>query len=62
MTTHFITAEVNLQESPLAMQQQIEAELQKRGEPLRWAVTDVDVTTQTAVVEAIVTTDAPQPG
>ena len=56
MTTHFITAEVNLQESPLAMQQQIEAELQKRGEPLRWAVTDVDVTTQTAVVEAIVTT------
>lgn len=56
MTTHFITAEVDLQESPLAMQQAIEAELQKRGEPLRWAVTDVDVDNQKAVVEAIVTT------
>ncbi len=56
MTTHFITAEIDLQESPLEMQQAIEAELQKRGEPLRWAVTDVDVEQQTATVEAIVTT------
>jgi len=56
MTTHFITAEIDLQESPLAMQEAIEAELQKRGEPLRWAVTDVDVDDQKAVVEAIVTT------
>lgn len=57
MTTHFITAEIDLQESPLAMQQAIEAELQKRGEPLRWAVTDVDVDQQKATVEGIVTTD-----
>ena len=56
MTTHFITAEINLQESPLEMQQAIEAELQKRGEPLRWAVTEVDLDQQKAVVEAIVTT------
>jgi hypothetical protein len=55
MTTHFITAEINLQESPAEMQKAVEAELQKRGEPLRWAITDVDVDRQTAVVEAIVT-------
>ncbi len=55
MTTHFITAEINLQESPLAVQQEIEAELQKRGEPLRWAVTDVDEEKQKVTVEAIVT-------
>ncbi len=54
MTTHFITAEIDLQESPLEMQRAIEAELQKRGEPLRWAVTDVKVEQQKAVVEAIV--------
>jgi hypothetical protein len=58
MTTHFITAEIDLHESPVAMQQAIEAELQKRGQPLRWAVTDVDVEQQKAYVDAIVTSDA----
>ncbi|MDX2231743.1 MAG: hypothetical protein NW220_19075 [Leptolyngbyaceae cyanobacterium bins.349] len=58
MTTHFITAEIDLQASPTEMQQAIAAELQKHGEPLRWAVTDVDVERQVAVVEAIVTTPA----
>ena len=58
MTTHFITAEIDLQECPVAMHQAIEAELQKRGEPLRWAVTDVDVEQQKAYVDAIVTSDA----
>jgi hypothetical protein len=57
MTTHFITAEIDLQESPQAMQEAIEAELKKRGEPLRWAVTDVDPERQKALVEAIVTTN-----
>ncbi|MDX2244283.1 MAG: hypothetical protein NW224_26720 [Leptolyngbyaceae cyanobacterium bins.302] len=60
MTTHFITAEIDLQQSPIEMQQAIEAELQKRGEPLRWAVTDVNLEQQVAVVEAIVTTSAQQ--
>lgn len=60
MTTHFITAEINLQESPLALQQAIEAELQKRGEPLRWAVTDVDAEQQKVTVEAIVTREEEQ--
>jgi hypothetical protein len=56
MTTHFISAEIDLQDSLTEMQEAITAELQKRGEPLRWAVTDVNVERQVAVVEAIVTT------
>ena len=55
MTTHFITAEIDLQESPLETQRAIEAELRKRGEPLRWAVTGVDEQRQKAQVEAVVT-------
>lgn len=58
MTTHFITAEIDLQETPVQLQQAIEAELQKRGEPLRWAVTRVDTERQTAQVEAIVTVES----
>lgn len=57
MTTHFITAEIDLKESPVELNKEIEAELQKRGEPLRWAITEVDATTQTATVEAVVTRD-----
>ena len=55
MTTHFITAEIDLQENPAQLQQEIAAELAKRGEPLRWAVTQVDKEKQTAQIEAIVT-------
>jgi hypothetical protein len=58
MTTHFITAEIDLQETPVQLQQEIEAELQKRGEPLRWAVTGVDTDRQKAQVEAIVTVES----
>ena len=54
MTTHFITAEIDLQETPNQLHQAVEAELEKRGEPLRWAVTSVDQERQTAVVEAVV--------
>ncbi|HEY9653087.1 MAG TPA: hypothetical protein V6C95_20690 [Coleofasciculaceae cyanobacterium] len=63
MTTHFITAEIDLQQSPVQLHQAIEAELQERGEPLRWAVTSVDVEQQKATVEAIVTVseDTPAP-
>lgn len=61
MTTHFITAEIDLQASPAETQRAIEAELQKRGEPLRWAITDVKenekTNEKTVVVEAIVTQD-----
>lgn len=55
MTTHFITAEIDLQENPARLQQEIEAELQKRGEPLRWAIVKVGGEPQKAQVEAIVT-------
>lgn len=55
MTTHFISAEIDLQESPSELHQAIETTLQQHGEPLRWAVTSVDVEQQKAVVEAIVT-------
>ena len=55
MITQFITAEIKLERSPAEMRQAIEAELQKHGEPLRWAVTGVKVTEQKAIVEAIVT-------
>lgn len=56
MTTHFITAEIDLQENPLQLQQDITKELEKRGEVLRWAVTEVK--DNKATVEAIaVSTD-----
>lgn len=55
MTTHFITAEIDLQETPLKLSQEIESQLKQEGEPLRWAVTQVDRAKQTALVEAIVT-------
>ncbi|MBE7383294.1 MAG: hypothetical protein F6J95_017990 [Leptolyngbya sp. SIO1E4] len=57
MTTHFITAEIDLSENPEDLPQKVEAELQKRGEPLRWAITEVDETAQKAKVEAVVTTE-----
>jgi hypothetical protein len=55
MTTHFISAEIDLQENPLQLQKEIEAELEKHGEPLRWAITKVDQEKETVQVEAIVT-------
>ncbi len=58
MTTHFITAEIDLQATPSQLHHEIEAELQRRGEPLRWAVTSVDTERQTAQVEAIVTVES----
>ncbi|MBW4509501.1 MAG: hypothetical protein KME64_23735 [Scytonematopsis contorta HA4267-MV1] len=58
MTTHFITAEIDLQETPSELQQAIEAELKKQGEPLRWAITSVDKDKDKAIVEAVVTTQS----
>ena len=55
MTTHFITAEIDLQENPADLPQQIEQELEKRGEAvLRWAITEVE--DNKAKVEAIALT------
>lgn len=55
MTTHFISAEFDANESPQQLQREIEAELEKRGEPLRWAVTDANLDTGKVQVEAVVT-------
>ena len=55
MTTHFITAEIDLQETPIKLQQEIESQLEQTGKPLRWAVSSVDKDKQKATVEAIVT-------
>ena len=55
MTTHFITAEIDLKENPLTLQRVIEAELQKQGEPLRWAIAQIDPEEEKVQVEAIIT-------
>lgn len=60
MTTHFISAEIDLQSSPVELNREIQKELEKHGEPLRWAITDVDTDRQTASVEAIVTVETAQ--
>jgi hypothetical protein len=56
MTTHFITAEVNLNETNLDLQDAIATQLKTQGEPLRWAITEVD--DGIAQVEAVVLQDA----
>ncbi len=54
MTTHFITAEIDLNQNQENLVEAIETTLSEQGEPLRWAITEVD--NQTAKVEAVVTT------
>jgi len=54
MTTHFISAEIDLKESPRLIQKSIETELAKQGDPLRWAITEVDIQQEKIKVEAIV--------
>ena len=65
MTTHFITAEVDLTDNPADLPAAVEAALGRQGQPLRWAVTGVDEAAQMAQVEGVVTqnewaTDAPE--
>lgn len=55
MTTHFITAEIDLSAAESPLVEAVNAELAKHGEPLRWAITSVDGKKQTAQVEAVVT-------
>lgn len=57
MTTHFITAEIDLKSDPVKLNKEIEAKLEQTGKPLRWAVTQINKEQQTATVEAIVTRD-----
>jgi len=61
MTTHFITAEIEINANQEAIAKTVEQELAKHGEPLRWAIAaveskvDAGLKTQTARVEAVVT-------
>ena len=54
MTTHFITTELALESAPEKLKQAIEAELSAWGEPLRWAITQVNEAQQTVQIEAVV--------
>ncbi|MBD2096116.1 hypothetical protein H6F90_13290 [Trichocoleus sp. FACHB-591] len=53
MTSCLITIEVVLQDSALELERVIEAELQKQGEPIHWAVTEVDCQRQRVLVGAL---------
>jgi hypothetical protein len=53
MSTYLITIEVALQDSALALEAAIQAELRERGEPFCWAVTDVDCQRQRVLVDAL---------
>jgi hypothetical protein len=54
MRTEFVTVEVPLQDSPLALYGEIETTLGQWGEPLRWAIMAVDQPRGRVRVEAIV--------
>jgi hypothetical protein len=54
MQPQFVSINVQLQDSPQQMHEAIEVSLQQWGDPLRWAVMEVDVVEQIASVEAIV--------
>ncbi|MCG8365364.1 MAG: hypothetical protein MJA27_18800 [Pseudanabaenales cyanobacterium] len=55
MSIHFIAAEIDLKASTGELLQEIEAALQRRGEPLRWAVVSVDKLRRKVLIEAVVT-------
>jgi len=55
MTTHFITAEIDLNQTQEDLVEVIKTTLTEQGEPLRWAITEIDSEHQTAKVEAVVT-------
>lgn len=55
MTTHFIMVEIDLQLDPLQLQEVIVLELSKQGDPLRWAITEINTQQQKVKVEAVVT-------
>ncbi|HZG38150.1 MAG TPA: hypothetical protein VEZ50_05660 [Nodosilinea sp.] len=56
LATHFITLDISLDDVQRDLVGAIESALAERGEPLRWAITQVNAATQTATVEAVVTT------
>ncbi|MFM7470375.1 MAG: hypothetical protein LVS60_19695 [Nodosilinea sp. LVE1205-7] len=54
LTTHWITLDLPLPALAADLLPLIKGALQQRGEPLRWAITQVDPTTHLITVEAVV--------
>ena len=54
MITQFVTLEVPLQADLADTQRSILVQLQTYGEPLRWAITAIEVDRQMAHIEAVV--------
>jgi hypothetical protein len=57
MTTKFVDLDIPLTPLVQDLPSQIETALRQWGEPLRWAITRVDLQQQLVHVEAIVTTN-----
>jgi hypothetical protein len=58
LATHFLTLDLAVADLASDPVTTIETALRQRGEPLRWAITQVNAATQTATIEAVVTTSA----
>ena len=61
LTTIFLSVIVPFPSSSVHLRDAIEAELRSHGEPLRWAITSIDVVQQTAQIEAVVTQTRARP-
>lgn len=59
MKTEFVTFEVPLIEGQDSWHTTVEDHLRTYGEPLRWAITQVDQASQFATIEAVVTQSTP---
>ncbi|MDJ0708169.1 MAG: hypothetical protein QNJ46_33270 [Leptolyngbyaceae cyanobacterium MO_188.B28] len=55
MITRFVAVEIDLKSSAEELRQDIEATLQTWGDPLRWAVVQVDELHRKVSIEAVVT-------
>jgi hypothetical protein len=55
MITKFVDLDIPFTNLAQLLPQQIESSLRQWGEPLRWAITNVNAVQQTVHVEAIVT-------
>ncbi len=54
LTTHWLTLDLPLPALPADLLPLIKRELQRQGEPLRWAITQVNPTTKLMTIEAVV--------
>ncbi|MEB3210815.1 MAG: hypothetical protein VKL39_05650 [Leptolyngbyaceae bacterium] len=61
ITTLFLELSVSFTASHQPLRERIEAALKAHGEPLRWAITAVDLDKQSLRVEAVVIHDAVGP-